>query len=633
MTRNELEVLLGDIRRARIGVIGDYCLDAYWNFDPSLSEISIETGLATRAVRSQRYSLGGAGNVANNLVAMGVGRVSAFGVLGVDPFRGEMMRIMQAAGIETRGALMQDHDWSTPVYVKPIESGSEQGRIDFGGANALDPAVGRSLVDALEKELAGLDLVIINQQLPHGIHTEQFRSLLASLIASSSSRFIVDSRAFSDSFGGAIRKLNDREALRLCGVPWKEGAPVTRDAAAAAASTLFSRWRAPVFITRGARGIIGQDESGSFEVPGLQIIGRIDTVGAGDSALAGIAAALACGSGSLAAATLGNFVAGVTVRKLYITGTASPQEILAVGRDPDYVFRPELAEDPRSARYRGGKDIEVISEPRSGRPVRTVIFDFDGTVSTLREGWEEIMQPVMIRSILGDGWASAPADIYQEVKERVSGYIDATTGVQTLVQMQGLAAMVKEMGFVPSSELKDEFGYKEDYTRELQAMVDARIARIQDGELVCEDYMIKGVREILEALERAGLRLFLASGTDQDDVQREARLLGVDRFFGDRVFGAVGDPNVEAKKLVLERIAELVGQQGLAELVTFGDGPVEIRETKKRGGYAIGAATDEPRRYGLNASKRRRLVRAGADLVIPDFLSWKKVLELIGLRV
>lgn len=78
MTRKELDALLHDISRARIGVIGDFCLDAYWDLDPALSEVSIETGLATQAVRRQRYSLGGAGNVANNLVAMGVGQ--GFGV-------------------------------------------------------------------------------------------------------------------------------------------------------------------------------------------------------------------------------------------------------------------------------------------------------------------------------------------------------------------------------------------------------------------------------------------------------------------------------------------------------------------------------------------------------------------------
>ncbi len=630
MTRSELEALLGRIRRVSIGVVGDFCLDSYWELDPSLSEISIETGLATRAVRAQRYSLGGAGNVANNLVAMGVGRVCAFGVLGDDPFGREMLRVLQAAGIETTGVVVQDHGWSTPVYIKPLEAGKEQGRIDFGSANALDPRVGRSLLEALRKDLAGLDLVIINQQLPYGIHTEELRRQLGSLISGSPTPFIVDSRAWSDSFDGSVRKLNDREALRLCGMSWAAETPVSRETAARAAGMLFSRWGKPVFVTRGERGILGQEEAGTFEVPGLQIIGRIDTVGAGDSALAGIAAALASGRSCLEAATLGNFVAGITVRKLYVTGTATPKEILAVGADPDYVLRPELAEDSRAARYYEGTEVEVVTDMRRPRPVRNVIFDFDGTVSTLREGWEKIMEPVMIRSILGIDWKEAPADVYQTVRGRVRAYIDATTGIQTIVQMQGLVDMVKEFGFVSGSEVKDASGYKKDYDRELQAKVDARVARIHSGELACEDYMIKGSRRVLEALHRAGVRMFLASGTDEEHVLREAKVLGVDAFFDDRVLGSVGDPDVEAKKIVLEKIAGLVGEKGLADLITFGDGPVEIRETKKRGGYAVGVASDEPRRYGWNASKRSRLIRAGADLVIADFLQGERLLRLLG---
>ncbi len=631
MTRNELDALLRDIRRARIGVIGDFCLDAYWDLDPALSEVSIETGLATQAVRRQRYSLGGAGNVANNLVAMGVGRVSAFGVLGDDPFAREMERILGAAGIHTGGIMVQDHDWSTPVYIKPIEEAKERGRIDFGGANALDPAVARRLLDALRKDLGGLDLVIINQQLPHGIHTEGLRAELRKLTRESA-KFIVDSRAFSDSYDGAIRKLNDREALRLCDMSWTADTPVSREMTARAAQALFSRWGKAVFITRGPRGILGQDASGAFEVPGLQIMGRIDTVGAGDSALAGIASALASGRGCLEAAVLGNLVAGVTVKKLYITGTASPQEILAVGTDPDYIFRPELAEDPRAARYVDGTEIEVVSELPRGRSVRHAILDFDGTISTLREGWEKIMAPVMIRSILGKGWESVSEDLYRGVQERVHEFIDATTGVQTIVQMNGLVEMVKEMGFVPASEVKDARGYKQDYDKELQTMVDARMARLQSGELSTDDYMIKGSGRLLEALREAGIELFLASGTDEEFVLAEATALGVEGFFTGRIFGSIGDPKVEAKKVVLERIVSEVGPQALDGLVTFGDGPVEVRETKKRGSYAVGVASDEPRRFGWNLAKRSRLIRAGADLVTPDFLQWKKLLALLGVR-
>jgi hypothetical protein len=55
------------------------------------------------------------------------------------------------------------------------------------------------------------------------------------------------------------------------------------------------------------------------------------------------------------------------------------------------------------------------------------------------------------------------------------------------------------------------------------------------------------------------------------------------------------------------------------QFATFGDGPVEMRETERRGGLCIGVASDELRRFGLNLSKRKRLIRAGADLIIPDF--------------
>jgi bifunctional ADP-heptose synthase (sugar kinase/adenylyltransferase) len=221
MTAQHLQQLLADIRRVRVGVLGDFCLDAYWTLDPGLSEISIETGLATRAVASQRYSLGGAGNVAANLLAMGVTHVSAFAVLGADPFGREMLRILAGMGVETGGVLVQEGGWETPVYVKPVESGEEQNRIDFGNANRLAPETGRALLATLRSALPGLDILIVNQQLEHGIHTAEFRKALSALLGAGGARIppvIVDSRGHSDDYAGAIRKINDREALRLRGV-------------------------------------------------------------------------------------------------------------------------------------------------------------------------------------------------------------------------------------------------------------------------------------------------------------------------------------------------------------------------------------------------------------------------------
>jgi rfaE bifunctional protein kinase chain/domain len=632
MARNELERLLTDIRRVRIAVIGDYCLDAYWTLDASLSEISVETGLATRPVRSQRYSLGGAGNVVNNLLSLGVSRVRAFGVLGADPFGREMLRILDAASVDTRGLFVQQKRWDTPVYIKPVEGESEQARIDFGNANELDPATGSALCDALAAALPEVDMVIVNQQLEHGINTEGVRRTLAALIAGGRVPFICDSRSFSDSYAGAVRKLNDREALRLCDVQWESEEPVPRPDAERAAETLFGRWKTPVFLTRGPRGMLVRDPSGMHEVPGLQILGRIDTVGAGDSALAGIAAALAAGRGCPESATLGNLVAGVTVQKLFVTGTASPQEILALGTDPDYVFHPELASDARSARYHGDTEIEVISALPSGRRITHAIFDNDGTISTLREGWETIMEPVMIRAILGDGWKTAEEKLFFQVQDRVREYIDKTTGVQTLVQMQGLVDMVKEFGVVPAAELKDADGYKTLYNRELQAMVSRRLAKLERGELCVEDYTLKGALPMLKALHAAGVKLHLASGTDEVDLVAEAKSLGHGPLFEGRIHGAVGNVSIEAKKVVLEKILAEISAKEAGSLVAFGDGPVEIRETKRRGGYAIGVASDELRRFGANPRKRTRVIRAGADLVVPDFSQWKTLLGLLGVR-
>ena len=135
-----LPQLLERIRRARVGVIGDFCLDVYWSLDPSAAEVSMETGLTTRAVREQRHSPGGAGNVAANLSALGVGSVRAFGVVGDDPYGGEMRRLLEGLGVDCAPLLVQADGWQTCTYVKPSLVEREESRIDFGNYNALAPA-------------------------------------------------------------------------------------------------------------------------------------------------------------------------------------------------------------------------------------------------------------------------------------------------------------------------------------------------------------------------------------------------------------------------------------------------------------------------------------------------------------
>jgi len=628
-----LSEILMKIRDVKIAIIGDFCLDAYWFVDESRSEISIETGQPTMPVKQQKYSLGGAGNVANNLAALEVHDIRAFGVIGDDPFGVEMVKIMNNGGISTDNLLIQKENWSTHVYIKPYVEESEKSRIDFGNYNILADETAEILIHNLGKASGEVDLVIINQQVLSGIHTDHLRKILVEVIGLFPDRiFIADSRNYTDFYAGAYRKMNDTEASRQCNIKREPDEVISFSEVKNSAEQLFDRYCKPLLITRGSRGSIVADETGITEIPGLMIISRVDTVGAGDSYLAGAAAALAAGYPLVTAAELGTLVAGVTVQKLFQTGTASPDEIINIGSDPDFTWYPELAEDIRQATRLEGSEIEIINKWPEEVAIKHAVFDNDGTVSTLREGWEKIMAPVMVRAILGDKFTDADESLLKKVKAQVDEFIDKTTGIQTLMQMKILLGIIREFGFVPPDQMLDEFGYKEVYNIELMRMVNEREKKLISGDLIVEDLTIKNAVPFLKRLYDKGVKLYLTSGTDEADVRHEAAVLGYDYLFEGRIHGAVGDITKEAKKIVLDRILDSIGKSEAGLIATFGDGPVEIRETKKRGGITVGIASNELRRYGLNEAKRTRLIKAGADILVPDFSQADRLLELLNIR-
>jgi rfaE bifunctional protein kinase chain/domain len=633
MNKEQLQKVLEDISSVKIAVVGDFCLDAYWFIDESKSEISLETGQLTRPIKQQRYSLGGAGNVTNNLTAMGVKDVRAFGVIGPDPFGTEMVKVMQENGINPENLIIQEQNWSTHVYTKPYVADVEQNRIDFGNFNCLSEETADKLIQRLKSEIPEVDLIIINQQVLSGIHTEYFREQIVEVIQLFPGKiFIVDSRNYSSAYDGAYRKMNDTEAAVLCGFKKDTNDVVLYSEVREAALQLYKRFGRPVFITRGERGSVIVDGNGVTDIYGLMIISKVDTVGAGDSYLAGAASALAAGCDMVVAGEIGSYVAGVTVQKLFQTGTATPEEILQIGADPDFVYKPELAEDIRHAQYLNDSEIEIVNELPHQLNISHAIFDHDGTISTLREGWEQIMVPMMIKAILGEHFQDADEAIYHKVHDRVIDFVDKTTGIQTLVQMKGLVDLVREFGLVPEEQILDEFGYKQIYNDELLKMVRVREAKLSRGELSLEDVTLKNAVKLLETLHKSGVTLYLASGTDEEDVKNEARILGYDHLFEGGIYGAVGDVKKEAKKIVLDRILNDIGDAKTGQVAAFGDGPVEIRETRKRGGITVGIASNEVKRHSLNENKRSRLIKAGADIIIPDFSQLPKLLQLLNVN-
>jgi len=615
-----LESSLAPLSQLRVAVLGDFCLDAYWQLDTGETEFSIETGSPVRRVRSQRYSLGGAGNVVANL---------AIGVVGTDLFGGELLHLLRERGVEVRNGMVIDEHWQTMVYAKPCCGDKEESRIDFGAFNVLTEEIIDALLAALERAASENDVVVLNQQIPRGVSSLTVIERINNVIEGSpDTHFVVDARHRPDLYRGAVLKLNVQEASLFLGGTEKDYVSVGK--ARDFARRISQKTGKAVFVTRGERGIFVADGKVVHEVPGIQILEKTDPVGAGDTVVAVLAAVLGSGQDMCTAARLANIAAMITVRKLQTTGTATPEEILAVGAEPDYIFEPELADMPHLARYLEGTEIEQIGDIPQNLQIQHCIFDHDGTLSTLREGWEKIMEPMMVQAVLGPQYATADAALFARTTKEIRSFIDRTTGIQTLVQMKGLVELVRQSGFVEESQILDEHGYKQIFNHDLLQMVGKRMEKLESGELDPMDFQIKNAGLLLQGLHRRGIKLYLASGTDEADVIAEAKAMGYADLFGGRIFGAVGDIKVEAKKMVLERI---IRENNLAghQFATFGDGPVEMRETRKCGGFCIGVASDEVRRFGWNTAKRSRLVRAGANLVVPDFSQLPALLKAMQL--
>jgi phosphoglycolate phosphatase-like HAD superfamily hydrolase len=346
--------------------------------------------------------------------------------------------------------------------------------------------------------------------------------------------------------------------------------------------------------------------------------------------MSALALCLASGINNKDTAEFATMAAAVTIQKLFTTGTASQDEILDINTDPDYNYQLDLSTDVRMAKYIENTEIECCSnnENLNLGNIKHAVFDHDGTISILREGWELVMEPVMIEAILGNKYKTANKSLFDKVRKRVLEFIDVTTGIQTIVQMEGLVKLVDEFNIVPKNEIKDKFVYKEIYNDALMIMVNKRISRLNNGQLDANDYMVKGVLDFMNKLKQEGVKLYLASGTDKEDVIIEANALGYAHMFDGGIYGSVGDISKYSKKMVINDIISnnnLVGKQ----LIVIGDGPVEIKESRKVKGLALGVASDEIRRYGLNPEKRTRLIRSGAHFVIPDFSETTKLFNLL----
>jgi phosphoglycolate phosphatase len=265
-------------------------------------------------------------------------------------------------------------------------------------------------------------------------------------------------------------------------------------------------------------------------------------------------------------------------------------------------------------------EIEVLNPGFPRGRFRSVLFDFDGTLSLIREGWPQVMIPMMVEELRGTGTRETDAELSAAVEE----FVMRLNGRQTIYQMIQLAEEVRRRGGKPREPLE----YKHRYHDLLMERIRGRREALRSGTATPEEWTVPGSRALLEGFKARGLTLYLASGTDLKYVREEVELLGLAPYFGEHVYGALDDHQSFSKKLIIDRILHDHGLRG-EELLGFGDGFVEIEEIKKAGGVAVAVASDEERRQGVNGWKRDRLVRAGADVVIPEYRQRERLFRLL----
>ena len=269
--------------------------------------------------------------------------------------------------------------------------------------------------------------------------------------------------------------------------------------------------------------------------------------------------------------------------------------------------------------FRGLVEFAPSFTPRRG--VGHVLFDFDGTLSLIRQGWPDVMIPMFVEML-----PRIEGDTAESVRHMLYDDIMRLNGKQTIYQMIQFAERIKERG----GAAREALWYKNEYLRRLDERIADRLEGLRSGALKPDNFLVVGARDVLENLRQRNVPLYLASGTDEPYVRREAQLLQVADCFGQHIYGALDDYKKFSKKMVIERILrenDIPGEQ----LLAFGDGYVEIQNTKEVGGLAVAVASDEANNGSgkMDEWKRKRLLGVGADVVIPDFRDARALLEII----
>ena len=332
MTPERFDTITSRYPGLRMAVIGDFCLDRYFDIDPTRQERSIETGLAVHNVTRVRCQPGAAGTILNNLVALGIGTLFPVGFCGDDGEGWSLRRsLSQLAGVRL-DSFVTTPDRNTFTYSKPLihhpdRPPEELGRLDQKNWTCTPPSLGHQLADSVLRLADEVDGSIVMDQVDlvgtGAVTTEVIGALAERARSDPNTLILADSRRGLGGWPPLVFKMNAAELAVLAGRPLSSLEDIRKACVALARSS-----GRPTFVTLSERGILGATASGdSAHVPSLPIQGPIDIVGAGDAVSANLTSALAAGASAVEAMEIAMAAAHIVIHQLGTTGTASVPEI------------------------------------------------------------------------------------------------------------------------------------------------------------------------------------------------------------------------------------------------------------------------------------------------------------------
>ncbi len=332
MTPRHLKQLTASYPKLRIAVVGDICLDRYFEIDPGLQEVSIETNLPVHNVVRVRCQPGAAGTILNNLVALGVGTIYPAALIGRDGEGYELRRALEMLPGVRLDWLIQTPERHTFTYSKPLlihksRPPEELNRLDIKNWTPTPHILEGELVEAVRSLAREVDAMILLDQvdIPEtGVVTRRvLEAVRDAADANPNLLIIADSRRSLRGYPPVSLKMNAAELALF----FNATGTLTLEEIKDKALSLSAEYGKHVFVTMSERGMLGAYRGMVEVVPTLPIRGEIDIVGAGDSVTANLTTALSAGASLREALEIAQLAASCVIHQLGTTGTATVQQL------------------------------------------------------------------------------------------------------------------------------------------------------------------------------------------------------------------------------------------------------------------------------------------------------------------